>query len=326
MLIVVDQNIPFLKGELEPFARVIYAQPECITRELVRDADALIIRTRTQCDASLLEGSSVRFIATATIGYDHIDTDYCASHGIYWTACPGCNAQAVCDYIEEALLHFMQHFHHVATSLRLGIVGVGHVGKRVQQMALRNGMSVVLYDPIRAEEEHDTTLLGDVTTCDVISFHTPLTHTGAYPTYHLCDEEFLSHCQENALIINAARGGIVDEEALLKSQHPCIIDCWENEPLLNKQLLYSSHTLLASYHIAGYSLEGKRNASYMCMDALYYYFHPALDMNQVKANMETRLQTMPKGDNQRGWLQRITEQLRQSPDEFEQLRKKYTLR
>ena len=303
MRILIDKYIPFLQGVLDNLAQVCYIEPEQFTPEAVRDADALIIRTRTQCNRLLLDGSRVQFIATATIGTDHIDLDYCRMRNIRVVSCPGCNAQAVCDYVEETLNEV------AARQLSIGIVGVGHVGSLVAKMAERRGMRVVLNDPPRG-------MTGDVTGCDVITFHTPLTRNGTYPTYHLCDGNFLSRCQPDALIINAARGGVVDEQALLDSTQRFVIDTWEGEPNISSKVL--DRALLASFHIAGYSVQGKRNASQTCMDALSQHF------NLPKLNISSECITA--GDSRKGWLKRVSDQLKANPAAFEQLRKQYALR
>ncbi|MBR4521294.1 MAG: 4-phosphoerythronate dehydrogenase [Paludibacteraceae bacterium] len=303
MRILIDKYIPFLQGVLDNLAQVCYIEPEQFTPEAVRDADALIVRTRTQCNRLLLDGSRVQFIATATIGTDHIDLDYCRMRNIRVVSCPGCNAQAVCDYVEEALNEV------AARQLSIGIVGVGHVGSLVAKMAERRGMRVVLNDPPRG-------MTGDVTGCDVITFHTPLTRNGTYPTYHLCDGNFLSRCQPDALIINAARGGVVDEQALLDSTQRFVIDTWEGEPNISSKVL--DRALLASFHIAGYSVQGKRNASQTCMDALSQHF------NLPKLNISSECITA--GDSRKGWLKRVSDQLKANPAAFEQLRKQYALR
>lgn len=303
MRILIDKYIPFLQGVLDNLAQVCYIEPEQFTPEAVRDADALIIRTRTQCNRLLLDGSRVQFIATATIGTDHIDLDYCRTRNIRVVSCPGCNAQAVCDYIEETLNEV------AARQLSIGIVGVGHVGSLVAKMAERRGMRVVLNDPPRG-------MTGDVTGCDVITFHTPLTRNGTYPTYHLCDGNFLSRCQPDALIINAARGGVVDEQALLDSTQRFVIDTWEGEPNISSKVL--DRALLASFHIAGYSVQGKRNASQTCMDALSQHF------NLPKLNISS--ECINAGDSRKGWLKRVSDQLKANPTAFEQLRKQYALR
>ncbi|MCR4664614.1 MAG: 4-phosphoerythronate dehydrogenase [Paludibacteraceae bacterium] len=317
--IVIDKYIPFLEGVFDGIGDVVRKSPEEFTPAAVRDADVLIVRTRTRCDASLLDGSSVKFIATATIGYDHIDTGYCKSHGISWASCPGCNAQAVCDYVEE-VLHYCEQV--MSKKFRsIGVVGAGNVGSLVVQMARNKGMRVVVCDPLRNDEGFVSSPMESIAECDVVSFHTPLTHDGEsrYPTYRLCDEAFLSGCKRDALIINAARGGIVDEKALLESGRKCVIDCWECEPHINRELLLSSNTLLASYHIAGYSAQGKWNASQRCADAVYKWAGRSENPN---------LQPLGKaeGDNERGWLARVSEQLKVMPDAFEKLRKNYVLR
>lgn len=310
MHILVDKYIPFLQGVMDDFAEVCMVEPEQMTAAVVSDADALIIRTRTHCDAALLEGSRVRFIATATIGTDHIDLGWCASHGIHVVSCPGCNAQAVCDYIEEAIRYVTTQHTQASPSLpSIGIVGLGHVGHKVAKMARRHHLPIVMNDPPLG-------LTDDVTRCDIITFHTPLTKNQSNATWHLCDERFLQRCKPDALIINAARGGVIDEQALLNSTQPFILDTWENEPHINPAVV--DKALLASYHIAGYSVQGKRNASQMCLDALCRFYRlPAHSVNN---------EPVLHGDNAPGWLQRISDELKAAPENFEELRKNYKLR
>lgn len=292
---------------MDEFAEVRMLEPEQFTPEAVKDADALIIRTRTRCDAALLDGCRVRFIATATIGTDHIDMAYCRERNIHVASCPGCNAQAVCDYVEEAIKCRLADVGHQTPTI--GIVGVGHVGHKVAKMARQHHLPIVLNDPPLG-------LNGDVSRCDIITFHTPLTREGSYPTWHLCDEAFLRRCKPDALIINAARGGVVDEQALLNSTQPFVLDTWENEPHINPAVL--SKALLASYHIAGYSVQGKRNASQMCLDALCRYYR--LPSRMINTDV------LPHGDSAPGWLSRITDELKAAPQDFERLRKAYRLR
>ena len=327
--VVIDKGIPFLEGVFPPEIEVLHLSPEDITPEAVRYADALFVRTRTRINKELLHGSNIRFVATATIGFDHIDQDYCREAGIHWVSCPGCNAQAVCDYVEEAiassphcLIASSPHCLIASSPLTVGIVGYGHVGKLVAQMAERKGYKVLLSDPplgIGLPLEQLAPL------CDVITFHTPLTREGEYPTYHLCDANILRLCQPGTLIINAARGGIIDEQALLSTlntkhstlNYKTAIDCWENEPNLNQDLL--KHVDLASFHIAGYSIQGKMNASEMCLRAFCEFFSlPILSINKKVVPLQ--------GDSEPGWLKRISAQLKASPEHFEQLRKQYKLR
>ena len=322
MLVIIDRGIPFLQGVFPPEIKAVYLAPEEITSETVRHADALFVRTRTHINKELLEGSNVRFVATATIGFDHIDQDYCRQKGIYWTSCPGCNAQAVCDYVEEAIATSPPR--HLASSpLTIGIVGYGHVGKLVAQMAQRRGYKVLLSDPPLGIGAPLTDIAPQ---CDVLTFHTPLTFDGEHPTYHLCNADILRLCQPGTLIINAARGGIIDEHALLSCLSPLAssphrllasIDCWEGEPNLNHELL--KHVDLASFHIAGYSIQGKMNASEMCLRAFCEFFSlPILSINKKVVPLH--------GDSASGWLKRISDQLKAQPENFEQLRKNYPLR
>ena len=330
-MIVIDKYIPFLAEAVQqhwPDVCVRALEPSAIDAEAVRDADVLVIRTRTQVNEALLRGSKVRLVCTATIGFDHIDTAYCDAQGIAWMSCPGCNAQAVCDYIEEVLTTHYSLFptgQGSGVGLCIGIVGVGHVGALVAQMAERLGMTVLLHDPPKGIGVSLETIAKE---CDVITFHTPLTHTGDYPTYHLCDASFLAQCKPNALIINAARGGVVDEQALLASGREYVLDTWENEPYIDMDIL--RHARLASMHIAGYSVMGKRNATQMCLDAIAHAFGYAPIVLPTSFSAP--------GDSETGWLVRLTEQMRAQLDHqqvndtqsvasvFESLRKSYPLR
>ena len=313
MQVIIDKGIPFLEGVFPSEIEVTFLSPEEITAESVRKADALFVRTRTRINKELLHGSQVRFVATATIGFDHIDQNYCREAGIRWVSCPGCNAQAVCDYVEEAISSIKSD----KTDLTIGIVGYGHVGKLVAQMAESKGYKVLLSDPPLGI---GSSLKEIAPQCDVLTFHTPLTHDGEYPTSHLCNADILHLCKHNVLIINAARGGIIDEQALLStlnSQLSTAIDCWEGEPSLNKELVQKVD--LASFHIAGYSIQGKMNASEMCLRAFCEFFSlPILSINKKLVPLQ--------GDSEPGWLKRITDQLKAEPEHFEQLRKQYKLR
>lgn len=324
MLVLIDQHIPYIKGIIEPYAEVRYLEPQAFTNESVKRADALIIRTRTRCDRLLLDGSSVRFIATATIGYDHIDTDYCRSAGIFWTNCPGCNAQGVSDYVEAAIDAVMKRDENLCSmskngELTLGVVGVGHVGERVVEMAQRRGFRLLLNDPPKGVGIDLDHLLAQ---SDVITFHTPLTKEGDYPTWHLLNSENIGLVKDGALIINAARGGVIDEEALLsalerKSGLRVAIDTWEGEPDVNLALMQKAN--IATYHIAGYTQQGKVNATNMCLAALSKYFQlPALS---IPKNI-LPLQLQPERD----WIEHVDNEFRQAPRLFEELRQRYKLR
>lgn len=312
MRIVCDAYIPFLLEAVRkewPQVEIIPLKPEEINTSSIRNADILVVRTRTKVDAKLLSGSSVRLVCTATIGFDHIDTAYCEAQGIRWMACPGCNAQAVCDYIEEAIDEVQS-----TKETTIGIVGVGHVGSLVAQMAERRGMKVLLNDPPKGI---GIPLDEIAQKCDIITFHVPIDQT----TYHLCDEAFLAKCKPNALIINAARGGVVDEAALLHSGHPFILDTWENEPDIHQEVV--KQALRASMHIAGYSVEGKRNATRMCLHEIAEMF----GLPQIKIiGSQDHVTTTAQNKSNEPWLAAITHSLKAHPEQFETLRKNYPLR
>ena len=315
--IVCDQYIPFLVEAVQkawPQVQICPMKPEQIDAAAVREADVLVIRTRTQVNEALLSGSRVRLVCTATI--------YCDAHGIQWMSCPGCNAQAVCDYIEQAIEEFQILKSSNLQILKssnpptIGVVGVGHVGSLVAKMAERKGFKVLLNDPPKGI---GISLDKIAKNCDIITFHVPLVEIKNYPTRHLCDETFLSHCKPDALIINAARGGVVDEQALLHSGHPFILDTWENEPNLNKEVLQSAFR--ASMHIAGYSVQGKRNATQMCLNSIANLFQlPPIDVSAYPYSGKTAEPNNPH------WLEDITRQLKAQPEQFETLRKNYYLR
>lgn len=315
MTIVIDRHIPFFSEavrEAWPDVQILPMEPQQITADTVRNADVLVVRTRTRVDASLLADSNVHLVCSATIGFDHIDTAWLEAHGIRWTACPGCNAQAVCDYIEEVLseCQISNIRYQISNPPTLGVVGVGHVGSLVAMMAERKGYRVLLNDPPKGV---GVSLDQIAKNCDIITFHVPLDET----TYHMCDEAFLGRCKPGTLIINASRGGVVDEQALLRSGHPYVIDTWEGEPNLNPEVL--SRARLASMHIAGYSVEGKLRATRMCLDVIAETFGLAPCIIH-------HTPYITKGDSAPGWLSRITAQLKAHPDQFESLRRNYPLR
>ncbi len=201
MKIVIDDKIPYIKGALEPFAEVVYLPGKETTPEVVKDADAIITRTRTKCNQNLLEGSTVKYIATATIGFDHIDTEFCKEAGIEWTNAPGCNAESVNQYIASALFSWSMRKRTDLTGKTIGIVGVGHVGSRVAKLCKTIGMSVLLNDPPRERAESPEQFVSLKTIqqeADIITFHVPLNMEGEDATFHLVNEDFLQNLGKNA--------------------------------------------------------------------------------------------------------------------------------
>lgn len=281
--IVADNKIPFLEGALEEKARVEYLPGASISRRDLQDADALITRTRTRCDRELLEGTSVRYIASATIGYDHIDTGYCGEQGIRWTNAPGCNSSSVEQYMVSALLWLAVNRKLKFRDLTLGIVGVGNVGSKVAHAAEALGMKVLLNDPPRerAEEGTDFISLEELKEqSDIISLHVPLNRGGEDNTFHLFDSSFLSSLKKGSILINTSRGAVLDEELVLEGigkgkLSDVILDVFESEPHINSDLLKA--LTLATPHIAGYSLDGKANGTTMSVRSLSRFFGLGID-------------------------------------------------
>lgn len=293
MKIIIDDKIPFMRGQAERLGTAVYLPGAAITADDVRDADALIVRTRTRCDEALLKGSRVKFIATATIGFDHIDTAWLAENGIGWTNCPGCNAGSVAQYVESALLLLARAGRiHLDAATTLAVVGVGHVGTQVALMANRLGLNLLLCDPLRLQscggvEEGSAAAGGiaDAACCatlddvcrqaDIITFHTPLTRQGLHATYHLASADFFSRLQHRPVVINSSRGEVVDTSALLGALRggivrEAVVDTWENEPNISRELL--DQAFLATPHIAGYSADGKANGTRMSLEAVARFF------------------------------------------------------
>lgn len=264
LTIVADSAIPFLEGVLEPYARVIRKPGRVISREDVREADALIVRTRTRCDENLLDGSSVRLVATATIGFDHIDRAYCQKQGIEVVTSAGCNARGVLQWVGGVLATLSRRQGWRPEERTLGVVGVGHVGSLVKHYAEQWGFRVLCCDPPRQEREHlDFLSLEEVAAeSDILTFHTPLDET----TYHLCSADLLTKISPETVILNASRGEVVDQEALRAAPNPYALDVWEQEPNLDPEILARAE--VATPHVAGYSRQGKANATAMVVEAV----------------------------------------------------------
>lgn len=279
MKVIIDDKIPYIKGALEPFAEVVYLPGSKTTPEVVKDADALITRTRTICNERLLAGSSVKFIATATIGYDHIDTDYCKRAGIAWTNAPGCNAGSVEQYIASALHTWALEKREKLREKTIGIIGVGNVGSKVARFCETLGMKVLLNDPPRERAEGPEkfvpldTILQEA---DIITFHVPLNMDGTDATWHMAGPDFFGKLAKKPLVINSCRGEVLDtpavKDALINGRIAGFIaDCWENEPDIDLELLNMAY--LATPHIAGYSKDGKANGTRMSVQALSRFFN-----------------------------------------------------
>jgi len=283
MKIIIDDKIPYIQGAFEGVAEVIYLAGSKTTPEVVKDADALVTRTRTICDEKHLAGSSVKFIATATIGYDHIDTEYCDAAGIEWTNAPGCNSKSVEQYIASTLMVLAERKNLQLKDLCIGVVGVGNVGSKVARVCNLIGMKVLLNDPPRecAEGSAEFVSLNQVMNeADIITLHVPLEMKGKDATFHLGNEQFFSGLKKKPVLINSCRGEVVKTNAVkvaLKSNQISgfVCDCWENEPDIDLELL--DLTEIATPHIAGYSKDGKAIGTQMSVHAISQFFGLGLD-------------------------------------------------
>lgn len=270
--IVADKAIPFLEGVFDPYADMTYLPGDKIGPKDVKDADVLMVRTRTKCNAALLEGSKVKFIATATIGTDHIDFPYCDSKGIVVRNAPGCNAGGVMEYVFSALYGLASRKSISLQGDTIGIIGVGHVGSLIERMGRALGFKILKCDPPRAEAE------GSFGFCDleyllqnsqIVTLHVPLDET----TRGMANSEFFSLMQPGAFFINAARGEVVCDDALkaaIPKLGPVIIDTWNHEPDIDLDLM--DKVAIATPHIAGYSYQGKQNGTAAAVRAVAHYF------------------------------------------------------
>lgn len=329
MKIIADKNIPFLKGRLEKAgAKVEYVGQFEFTPELVNDADALLIRTRTPINAALLKDSKAKLVATATIGTDQIDFGFTEKAGITVRNAPGCNAPAVAQYVWSTLLR--SGFDPKTQTL--GVVGKGNVGRIVVEWGRELGANVLVCDPPRklaGESDEDYISLKELLQkADAVTFHTPLTREGEHATWHLAGKEELSLLRNGAILVNAARGPVVDNTALLAEvktgRIKAIVDTWEGEPELNRELLELVE--YGTFHIAGYSRQGKERATRMVLEAVEETFDIEIDKSGLEGEYKAPAGLTAKMIVDSYDPQEDTRQLRLAPEEFDKLRNHYALR
>ncbi len=325
--VVADSAIPFLRGVLEPWADVRYLPGARIAPDDVRDADALIVRTRTRCDERLLASSRVRLVATATIGFDHIDSAWCSDRGIRVATAAGCNARGVLQWVAATLVRLSRTQGWSPANKTLGIVGVGHVGSLVRAYAEAWGFRVLCCDPPREAKEHCGFLpLHEVARqADLLTFHVPLDAT----TRHLADAALFALMKPGAAVVNSSRGEVVDGQALLAAGLDCALDVWENEPCLDPGLL--RRALVATPHIAGYSEQGKATATALAVRAVARTF----DLPLAEWYPPTAARSAPRPLSWTELVDSIDEAfdiaalsrtLKASPERFEPLRDNYVYR
>lgn len=275
MKIVADENLAFTDYFFSEFGDIQHRAGRTLSADDVKDADSLLVRSVTQVNEVLLQNSSIKFVGSATIGTDHLDIAALEQHGIQWSNAAGCNAQAVAEYVITALLQVRPELLDANATFTLGIVGLGNVGIRLAYMAKLLGWRVIGYDPLVQREQVDQVEFHELLQqAEAISIHVPLTKTGIYPTYHLFNATALAKMQPDAILINSARGPVIEETALIQdikaTQRPVILDVFEHEPLISAELL--DLVTLVTPHIAGYSLEGKARGTQMIYEAFCQTF------------------------------------------------------
>lgn len=302
MKIVVDENMPKVAELFGDLAEISYVNGRTLTQEQLLDADALLVRSVTKVNAQLLEGTKVQFVGTATIGVDHIDQAYLQSAGIGFASAPGCNAEAVADYVLSALSHLYLQKGVAWLNEKIGVVGFGNVGRRVYKRLVSLGCDVCVYDPFQSQElkwqEQGVNFVAieDVMASGVICLHAPLTKNGQYPTQDMISASLLKRVQANTSIISAGRGGVINENALqqrykeLGGALNLVLDVWESEPQINLELL--SLADIGTPHIAGYSLQGREKGTLMVYQAFCGHFGITPQFNEETALTQGAIESM----------------------------------
>ncbi|MDP1574169.1 MAG: 4-phosphoerythronate dehydrogenase [Coxiellaceae bacterium] len=269
MKLVADDKIPYIDCFFSHFDKVVLLPGEKIANSDLTDADLLLTRTVTTVNEPLLKNTAVKFVGSATTGIDHIDTHYLADHAIFFANAAGANSQAVAEYVLCAIAALI-HSGQLKEQGVAGIIGYGRIGKLIASLLNTVGFTVLSYDPF-VLNDYSTSLEKLLADSDVITIHTPLTKTGLYPTYHMIDEEELSLMKKNAVLINTARGSVINQNALLNHQDLILcLDVFENEPTISLELLH--RLTIATPHIAGYTLEAKQRATTMIFDQAAQFF------------------------------------------------------
>ncbi len=332
MKIVADPNIPYVREAFDPLGEVSLVPGRQMTAAAIRDADLLLVRSVTPVNAALLDGSRVKFVATATIGFDHIDLPYLTAHGISFSNAAGSNANSVAEYIVAAMLELAERPGFRLRERTLGVVGVGNVGSKVVRYAEALGMRVLQNDPPRQRAEGGPFVSLDrvVAEADIITLHVPLTKSGTDATFHLLEPR-------RGILINSSRGAVLDNTALLTAKlDGLVLDVWEGEPNLLPELLEKVD--IGTPHIAGYSFDGKVNGTRMIYEAACKCsgFVPAWQPQLPSPPMPHIEVTVASGEDDEDVLRRVIRQvyainsddaaLRANPKHFDKLRAEYPVR
>ncbi len=343
--ILADENMPQVCEIFSEFGEVVLRSGREISAQDLVDVDVLLVRSITQVNQALIAGSAVKFVGTATIGTDHVDQPMLQKKGVGFSNAPGCNADAVVEYVLSAIFLLAEQQGFDPAERTYGIVGVGNVGGRLQRRLQALGFNVLLNDPPRALNEAGFVELDElVEKADFICLHTPLTRYEPFPTHHLFNSSLLQKLKANTVLLNAGRGPVIDNEALLdlgqkRADLTFVLDVWEFEPVVNPEL--AARCALVSPHIAGYSLDGKIRGTYMLYQALAEYlkypvtkrledFLPVAELSEIKQDELSVLDIMrlvydPRRDD-RDLREIVTFPLEEQKLAFDQLRKNYPVR
>ena len=299
-LIIADQNMPLVETYFGHLGEVKLMAGRDIDRQAIKGAEILLVRSVTEVNSDLLQGSAVRFVGSATAGTDHIDLEYLEKNNIQFAHAPGCNAEAVVQYVLSVFSCLKPEWQQS----RVGIVGCGNVGGRLYQKLCSLGIECQVYDPfLTAAQIPDLVTFEKVLHCDIISLHTPLTTAGDFPTYHMFNHQVLNQLKPNSLLINAGRGAVIDNSALVQTlkqpnKPQVALDVWESEPQINQDLL--DLVSIATPHIAGYTSEGKIRGTTMLAEALAAYLpdYSIQSTNTENDSSKVTLDTSGKDLNQ----------------------------
>ncbi len=344
MKIIADENLAFTDYFFSEFGDIQQAAGRTLKHEDVKDAEALLVRSVTKVNAALIQDTAIKFVGSATIGTDHLDISSLEKHHIAWSNAAGCNAQAVAEYVITALLHLNPQFLDQGKQFTLGIIGLGNVGSRLAYMAQLLGWKVIGFDPLVQHENIQHVALEDLLKkADAVTTHVPLTKTGEHATYHLINAETLAMMKPETILINSARGEVVEEAALiediLNTRRKVVLDVFEHEPEISERLL--DLITIVTPHIAGYSLEGKARGTQMIYEAFcktfgysaYKKFESQLPVseqyfygNNIKETLKKYLTTIYDISRDDANLRATLKEGKVDQKAFDHLRKTYPLR
>ena len=349
MLIIADENIPQVKEAFCAFGEVKLLAGRSITKNDLKDADVLLVRSVTKVNKDLLENTNIKFVATATIGTDHIDKDYLKEKNIAFADASGCNAYSVAEYVICAVSSIFNELDKKFSESSIGIIGYGNIGKKVAKFARALGFKVLINDPPLQREGYPEKFcsLNEALSCDVVTFHVPLNKSGIDKTFHLLDEHNIGLIKEGAILINSSRGPVVDNQILKKrliekKDLITVLDVWEDEPKIDTQLL--DLVKIGTPHIAGYSYEGKINSTVFIYNKFCDYMNVKPSWQPVVNKVENSVITVDVNESIEKVLNKVCKKIydikedsellkrakNYNPDEFgkyfDSLRKHYRIR